>query len=175
MNLSGVNLFGANLQHAAMVNTIVGGADLTGCRIYGISAWNLKLEATKQHSLIITRPDEPTVTVDNIEVAQFVYLLLHNEKIRDVIDTITSKAVLILGRFTQTEGLSVQSISWLTHTALASAVYASRETLPLPCKTCFRLAGCAFSGRVSNPLDHYRRFLATFPSSFSGLCLTLAG
>ena len=33
------------------------------------------------------------------EVAQFVYLLLHNEKIRDVIDTITSKVVLILGRF----------------------------------------------------------------------------
>ena len=77
-------------------------------------------------------------------------------------------------RVKQTEGLSVQSISWLTHTALASAVYASRETLPLPCKTCFRLAGCAFSGRVSNPLDHCRRFLATFPSSFSGLCLTLA-
>src|SRR5215831_16288732 len=61
-----------------------------------------------------------------------------------------------------------------SHTALASAVYASREALPLPCKTCFRLAGCAFSGRVSNPLDHYRRFLVTFPSSFSGLCLTLA-
>src|SRR6516162_7448688 len=37
---------------------------------------------------------------DNIEVAQFVYLLLHNEKIRDVINTITSKVVLILGRFT---------------------------------------------------------------------------
>jgi hypothetical protein len=33
-------------------------------------------------------------------VAQFVYLLLHNEEIREVIDTITSKAVLILGRFT---------------------------------------------------------------------------
>jgi hypothetical protein len=28
------------------------------------------------------------------------YLLLHNQKIRDVIDTITSKVVLILGRFT---------------------------------------------------------------------------
>ena len=26
--------------------------------------------------------------------------MLHNQKIRDVIDTITSKAVLILGRFT---------------------------------------------------------------------------
>jgi hypothetical protein len=55
---------------------------------------------TKQQDLIITDVDEPTVTVDDIEVAQFVYLLLHNEKIRDVIDTIGKKAVLILGRFT---------------------------------------------------------------------------
>ena len=42
-----------------------------------------------------------TVTVDNIEVAQFVYLLLHNEKIRKVIDTIGKKGVLLLGRFTE--------------------------------------------------------------------------
>jgi len=39
--------------------------------------------------------------VDNLEVAQFIYLLLYNEKIRQVIDTITSKVVLILGRFTE--------------------------------------------------------------------------
>jgi hypothetical protein len=44
--------------------------------------------------------DQPEITVDNLEVGQFIYLLLHNEKIRSVIDTITSKAVLILGRFT---------------------------------------------------------------------------
>ena len=36
-----------------------------------------------------------------IEVAQFVYLMLNNQKVRDVIDSITSKAVLILGRFTE--------------------------------------------------------------------------
>src|SRR5262249_28843126 len=35
-----------------------------------------------------------------LEIAQFIYLLLSNKKIRDVIDTITSKVVLILGRFT---------------------------------------------------------------------------
>ena len=56
-------------------------------------------EGTKQQGLVITPSDEPEVEVDNIEVAQFVYLLLHNEKMRDVIDTITSKVVLILGRF----------------------------------------------------------------------------
>src|ERR1700748_34107 len=42
----------------------------------------------------------PLATVDNIEVAQFVYLMLNNQKVRDVIDTITTKVVLILGRFT---------------------------------------------------------------------------
>jgi hypothetical protein len=50
--------------------------------------------------LVITPSGEAIITVDNIEVAQFVYLMLHNQKIRDLIDTITSKAVLILGRFT---------------------------------------------------------------------------
>ena len=55
---------------------------------------------TRQENLIITPPGQPIITVDNIKVAQFVYLLLNNEEIRDVIDTITSKAVLILGRFT---------------------------------------------------------------------------
>src|SRR5262249_49760816 len=58
-------------------------------------------EETKQQNLIITGSDEPEVTVDNIEVAQFVYLLLHNEKIRDVIDTVGKKGVLLLGRFTE--------------------------------------------------------------------------
>jgi hypothetical protein len=74
---------------------------LTGCRIYGISAWSLKLEGTKQQNLNVSDYGEPDIMVDNLEVAQFVYLLLHNEKIRDVIDTIGEKGVLILGRFTE--------------------------------------------------------------------------
>src|SRR5262249_868072 len=86
------------------------GADLTGCSIYGVSAWNLKVEKAKQQNLIITHPDEPEITVDNIEVAQFIYLLLHNEKIRDVIDTVTSKAVLILGRFTDERKAGVDGL-----------------------------------------------------------------
>jgi hypothetical protein len=100
-NLTGANLRGANLRGAALVETDLVGADLTGCRIYGVSAWNMKLEGTKQNDLVITPDDEPEVTIDNIEVAQFVYLLLHNEKIRDVIDTIGRKGVLLLGRFTE--------------------------------------------------------------------------
>jgi Pentapeptide repeats (8 copies) len=99
-NLSGANLSRADLQSAALVETDLTDADLTSYRIYGVSAWRLKLEGAKQQNLVITPKHEPEITVDNIEVAQFLYLLLHNQKLRDVIDTITSKAVLILGRFT---------------------------------------------------------------------------
>jgi uncharacterized protein YjbI with pentapeptide repeats len=95
------NLREAGLEFATMANADFTGADLTGCHIYGASAWSLKLEGATQQNLIITRaPEESKITVDNIEVAQFVYLMLNNRKIREVIDTITSKAVLILGRFT---------------------------------------------------------------------------
>jgi uncharacterized protein YjbI with pentapeptide repeats len=99
-NLTGASLTGAILYGATLVKTDLTDADLTGCSVHGVSAWRLKLEGTKQQNLIITDDDEPAITVDNIEVAQFIYLMLHNEKVRDVIDTITSKAVLILGRFT---------------------------------------------------------------------------
>jgi hypothetical protein len=58
---------------------------------------------TKQHNLIITKENDPVITVDNIKVAQFVYLILKNEEIRDVINTLTSKSVLILGRFADEE------------------------------------------------------------------------
>jgi hypothetical protein len=100
-DLSSAVLKRADLGRALLVETNLENAVLDGCRIYGISAWNVKLcEGTKQHDLVITPPDEPEVTVDNIEVAQFVYLLLHNAKIRDVI-TIGRKGVLLLGRFTE--------------------------------------------------------------------------
>jgi uncharacterized protein YjbI with pentapeptide repeats len=101
-DLSRANLRGADLWAATLVDTDLTGADLTGARVHGVSAWRVIVDKkTKQQDLIITDVDEPTITVDNIEVAQFVYLMLNNQKLRDVIDTVTSKAVLILGRFTQ--------------------------------------------------------------------------
>jgi uncharacterized protein YjbI with pentapeptide repeats len=99
-DLSGADLSRANLNSAILVETNFTGANLTECSIYGISAWNVHLEGANQKSLIITPTAEPTITVDNLKVAQFIYLLLYNKEIREVINTITSKVVLILGRFT---------------------------------------------------------------------------
>jgi uncharacterized protein YjbI with pentapeptide repeats len=99
-DLTEADLTDANLTHCDMVRTDFTGATLTGCGIYGVSAWDLKLEGAKQHNLNVSYSGEPAIMVDNLEVAQFIHLLINNEKIRQVIDTITSKVVLILGRFT---------------------------------------------------------------------------
>jgi hypothetical protein len=99
-NLTRANLTRANLNRTTLIETNLEGAILTDCSVYGCSAWNLKLIGANQRDLVITPHNEPKITVDNLEVGQFIYLLLNNERIRDVIDTITSKVVLILGRFT---------------------------------------------------------------------------
>ena len=99
-NLSDANLSDANLSGATLVRTNFAGATLTNCHIYGIAAWNVELKGATQKDLVIAPEGEPTITVDNLKIAQFIYLLLNNEEIRDVIDTLTTKSVLILGRFT---------------------------------------------------------------------------
>lgn len=108
-NLSDANLSGADLSRSKLIGADISGAqlsracleraDLTSCRVYGISAWDVRAEGAIQKDLIITPSGQPIITVDNLDVAQFIYLLLNNEKLRQVIDTITSKVVLILGRF----------------------------------------------------------------------------
>ena len=100
VSLIGADLFNASLIGARLQRVNLEGANLSCCRVYGVSAWDLKLEKAIQSNLTITPPDKPTVTVDDLEVAQFIYLLLEREKLRSVIDTITSRAVLVLGRFT---------------------------------------------------------------------------
>lgn len=106
-NLNRTDLEGADLSHAVLeearlVGTRLSGATLSGCAVYGISAWDLTLDdRTRQRELNIAPDGEASITVDDLEVAQFMYLLMNNARLRRVIDTITSKVVLILGRFTE--------------------------------------------------------------------------
>ena len=102
VNLSDANLSDANLSGALLIETDLCGAILTGSSVYGVSVWDIKVDdQTNQQNLVITPYGAAAITVDNIKVAQFIYLLLNNEEIRDVIDTIGRKGVLLLGRFTE--------------------------------------------------------------------------
>src|SRR5205823_5243257 len=106
-NLTSADLTDADLSRTVLVETDFTNATITGCRTYGVSAWNVTLVGTVQHNLVITKEGEPVVTVDDLEVGQFLCLILNNTKIRNVIDTITSKGILILGRFSDPQRKSV--------------------------------------------------------------------
>lgn len=99
-NLKMANLEGATLRYACLVNADLRGATLSGCSVYGASAWDLKInDKTKQDTLIITPVHELAITVDDLEIAQFLYLILNNEKVGHFIRELRTKAVLILGSF----------------------------------------------------------------------------
>ena len=107
-DLAGADLSGANLERTLFVGTIVSKARFSDCKVYGASAWDLDLsDVADQSGLRITRDDQPErITVDNLQVAQLVYLLLHNRNIRDVIETVGKKGVLLIGRLTGRGGTS---------------------------------------------------------------------
>jgi uncharacterized protein YjbI with pentapeptide repeats len=96
----GADLTNANLKYSQLVEANFEQATLSNCKVYGLSAWALKGIPKDQSGLLITASDEAAITVDDLQLAQFIYLLLNNKNVRNVIDTITSKVVLILGRFT---------------------------------------------------------------------------
>ena len=113
--LVGANLYGALLDQAilshadlryailwwvTLVETVLHDADISYSRVYGVSPWRVDLTDAIQRDLDISRYDEETITVDDLEIAHFTYMLLENSKLRNVIDTITTRMVLILGRFT---------------------------------------------------------------------------
>ena len=101
-DLSGADLSGADLTHAdlsgvRLAETILRDAKLCSCRVRGLSAWDVNLEGADQSGLILSPDFQSTITIDNLIVGQFVNLLLNNAEVRDVIDTVSSKIVLIVG------------------------------------------------------------------------------
>ena len=105
-NFDGAWLTGANLQGVQLAKTNLKGAHLRGCRVYGLSAWDLELGKADQGDLRINYEElvggqriEQQATVDGIDVASFMYFTLNNGNIARIIEATTSKWVLLLGRF----------------------------------------------------------------------------
>jgi uncharacterized protein YjbI with pentapeptide repeats len=113
-------LTGANFDDAVFVNcslhrvNLVGASfrvrEITETVVYGIAAWDLQTsEASKQSRLVIERTHElysgliaqgkVPLMVDDIELAQFVHYLSDHRKMRDTLNILNDKGVLLLGRF----------------------------------------------------------------------------
>jgi hypothetical protein len=98
-DLTCADLSGADLYLSTLVRSTVSDCVLRGARVYGMSTWDLKGEPKDQTGLIVNWSDQPPIEVDEIEVAQLVHLLIRHEKLRDVLNTIMKRGVLILGPF----------------------------------------------------------------------------
>jgi uncharacterized protein YjbI with pentapeptide repeats len=98
-NLRSANAASANMCFATLLRTNLEGAVLDGCAVHGTSFWEVSLAETGQRDLDIMPAQQPVLSVDSLQTAQLVGLLLHNERSRlDVFD-ITLNTVLVIGRF----------------------------------------------------------------------------
>ncbi len=119
--LKNVDLSDANLNFATLVKADLQNAVLSQSKIYGISLWEVNLDGAEQNALEISSNHKPPLTVDNLEVAQLIGLLLHHDDIRAQIETIHLRVVLILGRFPEER----QGILGSIQAALRSKEYSS--------------------------------------------------
>jgi hypothetical protein len=100
-DLTEARLKRCDLIKVHLVETVLKDSRIEDCSIYGAAVWNVDTTGSVQNNLRITSREGPLITVDDLETAQFLHLLIANKKLRRVIDSLTSKVVLLLGRFTQ--------------------------------------------------------------------------
>jgi len=120
-DLENVKMKGSLFEGVHLHTCNLRGADISYSRIYGLSSWGNEVDdSTIQTNLVITPHNEPTIQVDNFEIAQFLYLLITNRKIRTVIDTLATKVVLILGSFAENDKRVLNQIK--THLTLSNYI-----------------------------------------------------
>lgn len=106
------NLVDCNLEATLFINCFLNGSNLSrsnlnkstikNSTVYSVSTWDISTNDTIQENLTITNHyNDYVLTVDDIEIANFIYLISNNNKVSNAIDNISTKVVLILGRFTQ--------------------------------------------------------------------------
>ncbi|WP_447788374.1 pentapeptide repeat-containing protein [Pseudomonas farris] len=92
-------LSSCDMTYAKLVRTKFIRSNLSEVKIYGVSVWDVLTDGSKISGLVITPDDQGKITVDDFDIAQFLYLVLENKRLRRVIESVTGKMVLILGCF----------------------------------------------------------------------------
>ena len=98
-NLHSANAANANFCFATLLRTHLENAVLDNCAVYGTSLWDVNLTESRQRDLDIMPAQQPVLSVDSLQTAQLVGMLLHHEKARYEVFSITLNTVLVIGRF----------------------------------------------------------------------------
>jgi uncharacterized protein YjbI with pentapeptide repeats len=110
-DFSGADLRECRLTYTRFVSSKFRDANLFSCNVYGMSAWDMDVSNAFQDNLLISRQGEPRILVDNIEFAQLVLLLLQSQGTQHVINSVNSKAVIVLGHFLPTRNSVLRTIT----------------------------------------------------------------
>jgi len=105
--LTRADLAGADLTDVNLNECDLAQARITNCIVYGVSAWNTRLEHALQSSLRLPRSrdeQQRVLIVDSLQTAVVVNLLLESGGLRALIDALCSKIVLVLRSLTQERG-----------------------------------------------------------------------
>lgn len=100
------NFSGADMRHASLVKTDLRGANLTEVHVFGISAWSIETDANTRQDLIVGKREEEQeapLRAHDLHTAQLLGLMLDGDGVRAVLNSVTTKLVLILGSFAPEE------------------------------------------------------------------------
>jgi uncharacterized protein YjbI with pentapeptide repeats len=147
-NLRGANVANANLCFATLLRTNLEGAVLDRSAVYGTSLWEVQMDGASQCDLDIMPPQQPVLSVDSLQTAVLVGMLLHHEKARSEIFAITLNTVLVIGRFPETR----QPVLAAIKEALRQAGYA-------PLVLDFHLPGSGDKNEIVKTLGRMSRFI----------------
>jgi uncharacterized protein YjbI with pentapeptide repeats len=109
-SFDGATFVNCNLNRVNLVRASFHVKEITETVVYGIAAWDLQTsDDMKQSKLVIERTYEfysdlirqgkVPMMVDDIELAQFVHYLSSHKRMRDALNVLNDKGVLLLGGF----------------------------------------------------------------------------
>jgi uncharacterized protein YjbI with pentapeptide repeats len=146
--LRGANAASANLCFATLLRTNLEGAILDNCAVYGTSLWEVNLADSRQRDLDIMPAQQPVLSVDSLQTAQLIGMLLHHEKARGEVFSITLNTVLVIGRFPEER-----------KTVLAAIKEALRRADYSPLVLDFHLPGSGDKNEIVKTLGRMSRFV----------------
>jgi uncharacterized protein YjbI with pentapeptide repeats len=147
-SLRGANAANANFCFATLLRTDLEGAILDKCAVYGTSLWEVNLAGARQRDLDIMPAQQPVLSVDSLQTAQLVGMLLHHEKARAEVFSITLNTVLVVGRFPDER----QAVLTAVKEALRRGGYA-------PLVLDFHLPGSGDKNEIVKTLGRMSRFI----------------
>ena len=98
-DLSGADLRECRFNYSRWVSSSFRNANLSNCRVHGLTAFNIDLSNALQRNLSISSPGEPSILVDNVDFAQFVFMILQTQLLHHLVSSIVARVVLVIGDF----------------------------------------------------------------------------